>query len=243
MAKPKNVRAAVISFSGNVGKSTLSAYLLGPRMPDARILSVETINEDEGVDAEVVRGKQFERVQEELLLADSAIVDVGASNVEEFMKRMQQFRGAHEDFDMFIIPTVKETKQIRDTITTINALRAMDVPAKKLRLVFNKVDVDDVLDEDFAPLFAYYQAEGAFVLDTKAVVYASDLYPRLRSYKTTPLELVNDQTDWKAKLREAKEAKNEDALQESLDRISMRRQAQHVQDNLDAVFAALTGAK
>ena len=243
MAKQKSLRVGVISFSGNVGKSTMSAYLLAPRMPDARIMSIESINEDEGVDAEVLIGKQFERVQEELLTSDSVIVDVGASNVEEFMKRMQQFRGSHEDFDMFLIPTVKETKQIRDTITTINALRAMGVPASKLRVVFNKVDVEDVLERDFAPLFSYHAAESAFALNTKAVVYASELYPRLRMYNTTPTDLVKDDTDWRAKLREARTANDEEAMLDAVDQISMRRLATSVQENLDAVFSALTSSK
>ena len=32
---------------------------------------------------------------------ESAIVDVGASNVEEFIKQMGQFDGSHEEFDFF----------------------------------------------------------------------------------------------------------------------------------------------
>ena len=42
---------------------------------------------------------------------DDAIIDVGASNVEEFIKSMQQYDGSHEEFDYFVVPVVKEKKQ------------------------------------------------------------------------------------------------------------------------------------
>src|SRR5690606_34843585 len=115
------MKVAVINFSGNVGKSTVAKHLLLPRMPGAEFVAVESINSDEG-DGEVVRGKQFGQLQEQLLMIDSAVIDIGASNVEDFVKLMQRYRGSHEDFDYFVVPAVKESKQIKDTIATINAL-------------------------------------------------------------------------------------------------------------------------
>lgn len=44
-------------------------------------------------------GKAFGALADELLLADSAIIDVGASNVEDFLKMMIQYAGSHEDID------------------------------------------------------------------------------------------------------------------------------------------------
>lgn len=48
---------------------------------------------------------------------DAAIIDVGASNVEDFLKLMQQYDGLNEESDVFIIPVVKEKKVQSDTNT------------------------------------------------------------------------------------------------------------------------------
>uniref|UniRef100_A0A808FMW8 Plasmid stabilization protein n=1 Tax=Xanthomonas citri pv. phaseoli var. fuscans TaxID=473423 RepID=A0A808FMW8_XANCI len=126
------MKIAVINFSGNTGKSTVSKHLLYPRLKDAEYIAVESINADEGEgegEGDSVRGKQFGALQEQLLVIDSAVIDVGSSNVEDFVKLMRQYRGSHEDMDLFVIPAVKEAKQIKDTIATIQALAAMGVPA------------------------------------------------------------------------------------------------------------------
>jgi hypothetical protein len=128
------MKVAVINFSGNVGKTTIAGYLLAPRIPQAPIFSVESLNIDasaDGIAVEKMRGRQFGDLQDQLLRQDHAIVDVGTSNIEDFMKRMQQYHGAHEDFDYFLVPVVKERKQQADTINTIRALASLGVPAEK----------------------------------------------------------------------------------------------------------------
>lgn len=113
------MKVLVTNLSGNVGKSTLAHHLLSPRMNDAKFISVESINSD-GTEDETIRGKQFGEVLEVLPIYDDLIVDVGASNIEDLLKMMRQYRGSHEDFDYFVIPTTKEAKQMRDTISTID---------------------------------------------------------------------------------------------------------------------------
>ena len=83
-------KIAVINFSGNVGKSTLARHLLSARMPNAGLVSVETINADSASD-NTIRGADFGKLQRDLQLEDGAIVDVGASNVEQFMALMRQY--------------------------------------------------------------------------------------------------------------------------------------------------------
>ncbi len=230
------MKAAVINFSGNVGKSTVARHLLFPRIAGAAFVSVETINADEG-DGDSVRGKQFGQLQEQLLQLDAAVIDVGSSNVEDFIKLMRQYQGSHEDVDLFIVPAVKESKQIKDTIATIQVLAAMGVPAKKLRVVFNKIETDDTVEDDFYPLFAFHADSKAFTLRPKAAIAFSELYQRLRAGKTTIAELLADTTDYKAKLREAKTPEDK---ANAAARISLRRLAASAQANLDTVFSALT---
>lgn len=230
------MKVAVINFSGNVGKSTVAKHLMHPRIKGAESVAVESINGDDS-DGDAVRGKQFGALQEQLMMLDAAVVDVGASNVEDFIKLMAQYRGSHEDFDLYVVPVVKESKQTRDSIRTIQSLKAMGVPAKKIRVVFNMVESDDNLEEAFFPIFAYHEAEKAFTLKPEAAIDHSELYQRLRSMNQTIDELLSDTTDWKAQLRAST---TPEERQKAAGMISMRRLAASAKENLDAVFAAVT---
>ena len=125
------MKIAVINFSGNVGKSTVARHLLVPRLQNAQLIAIESINSD-GSQDEAIRGKQFGQLQEVLALMEDAVIDVGASNVEDFINLMTQYKGSHEDFDFFVVPTVSKAKQQRDTISTIEALAEIGIPAKNL---------------------------------------------------------------------------------------------------------------
>lgn len=228
------MKVAVINFSGNVGKSTVAKHLLLPRIEDAEFICVESINADEG--DVLVRGKQFGALSEQLLLIDSAVIDVGSSNVEDFVKLMRQYEGSHEDVDFFVVPAVKESKQIRDTIATIQALAAMGIPANKVRVVFNRIETDETVEDAFYPLIAYHEDTKAFTLRPKAAIHFSELYQRLRTHNATIAELLADTTDYKARLREATTPEEKAA---AAARISMRRLAGSAQANLDAVFAVI----
>jgi hypothetical protein len=99
---------AVINFSGNVGKSTIARHLLAPRIRDAKVIAIESINADDGAQEtdEKLRGRQFSELQARLLSGDNVVVDVGASNVESFVALMSEFDGSHDDFDLFVVPVV-----------------------------------------------------------------------------------------------------------------------------------------
>ena len=229
------MKISVINFSGNVGKSTVAKHLLAPRIKDAAYISVESINADEG-EGDAMRGKQFGALSEQLMMRDAAIIDVGSSNVEDFVRLMRQYQGSHEDIDLFIVPAVKEAKQIKDTISTIQALSAMGVPAKKIRLVFNRVEVDENVEDTFYPLIAYHEDTKSFTLRTRATIMYSELYQRLRPYELTITELLMDNTDYKSVLRESK---NDGTKTEAAARISMKRLAISAQNNLDTVFNSI----
>ena len=50
-------------------------------------------------------------MQEYLQTVDNVVVDIGASNVEDLLALMRKYRGSHENFDYFVIPTVPALKQ------------------------------------------------------------------------------------------------------------------------------------
>ncbi|AGH79805.1 putative plasmid stable inheritance protein (plasmid) [Xanthomonas axonopodis Xac29-1] len=233
------MKVAVINFSGNPGKTTLVDHLLAPRM-NAPKFEIETINAGSSADtdAQRLKGKDYGGLQEDLMTLDSAIVDVGASNVEEFIKQMGQFDGSHEEFDYYVVPTVSEKKQQADTLSTIRTLSSLGVPAKKIRVVFNKVELEDTNDVPrlFRMIFGLHEETKSFTLRPEAVVFKNEIFDRLRTLKKTVSEIVADETDYRARLREAKD---EDAKAHAVSMISAQRLAKSANKNLNDVYKAL----
>jgi hypothetical protein len=233
------MKIAVMNFSGNVGKTTVAAHLLKPRMADAPIFSIESLNIDasaEGLDVEKMKGKRFGYLQEKLMMIDHASVDVGASNVEDFLKMMQQYDGSHEEFDYFLIPVVKEKKQQADTVNTIRALSKLGIPKSRIRLVFNRVDVDDSVADEFSALFGLVEFEKSFTLRKEAVIYANEIFDRLKTVGKTLGEITADSTDYRAKLRDVSD---EEEKEMCVRMITLKRLAITANKNLDDTFKAL----
>lgn len=231
------MKVCVLNFSGNVGKSTVCAHLLQPRLK-AQVFSVESLNLDsasEGLDVLRLRGKQFSELHQRLLKLEHAIVDVGSSNIEAFLKLMQHHADSQEEFDWFVIPVVKEAKQQGDTINTVAALRALDIPAEKIRILINKADTDDDLEADFAPIYGFCKT-GEAQLPTGAVIYTNEIFTDLKALQMTIGDLNGDKTDYRQRLREAtSEAEQDEAVQ----MIAMKGLAKTCNKNLDAAYVAL----
>lgn len=229
------MKVAVLNFSGNVGKSTIARHLILPRLSSAELIPVESINSDDSDEA-AIRGKQFGQLAEYLMTVDNAVIDIGASNVEDFVKLMKQYHGSHEDFDYFVVPVVKENKQQRDTISTIDALSSLGVPAKKIRIIFNRLDVDDPVEQIFNGIFAYQKAEKKFTLKADAIIYNNEVFEKIKYSGKTIQEVISDQTDYKVLIKSATTQEEKIAHASA---ISLKRLAVGVQDELDEVFKAL----
>ena len=67
------MKLAVINFSGNVGKTTVARHLLAPRIPGCQVVSVESINADDGQPV-TIRGRQFAQLQEFLQSVDDVVI-------------------------------------------------------------------------------------------------------------------------------------------------------------------------
>jgi len=233
------MKVAVLNFSGNVGKTTVAGHLLKPRMGDAPIYSIESINtgaDADGLDVEKIRGKKFGELVDELMPLDTAIIDVGASNAEDFLKLMQQFDGSHEEFDFFVVPVVKEKKVQADTVNTIRALQRLGIEKKRIRLVFNKVEVDETVADEFAALFGLAESEKSFVVKPEATIYANEVFERLKAVGKPLGEITADETDYRARLRQATD---EDEKELCVRMVALKRLAVTANKNLDDVFKVL----
>ena len=233
------MKIAVINFSGNVGKSTIARHLLVPRLNQAQYIAIESINADEGTQDGTIRGKQFGELMETLAQLNDVVVDIGASNVEDFVNLMTQYRGSHEDFDYFVVPTVggvSKTKQLRDTIKTISALHELGIPAKKLRLLFNMVELDEEPSRLFATLFDFHAREKCFTLKPDAVIHTNEIYEKLKGDTQSIADVLDDKTDLKELLKHATDSQAKLAISRQ---IGIKRLAAGVSEELDAVFKTL----
>lgn len=198
-------KIAVVNYSGNVGKTVVANQLLYPRIKDCEYFHVETVNSgsDEG---ETVAGKQFGRLLESIELSDSCVIDVGSSNIEEFLIRMRGFKNSHDEIDYFVIPVVPSLKELKDTESVIDYLLEMGVSEKKLRIVYNKVERSYLNPESELDFF---KGTAVATLSGKkpAIVYESEYYPMLQDSGRRHPDVINDTRDFNA-LKKAAESKD-----------------------------------
>lgn len=234
MTTPNHI--VLLNNSGNVGKSTLAKFLLQPRMENARIIPVETINAHEHDGVENIKGRQYGDLIESLVLLDNSIVDVGASNVEEFLSQMNKYEGSHEVFDYFVIPVTPRSKQITDTIATVMALSDMGISSEKIRIIFNMVENPEIdIESEFKPIFDYHKSDNSFVLDKNSVVYHSEFFARVANTGGTIESILNDKTDFNALIKAATDSEEKYALAQSRGVLFLARGIKKV---LDSAFTA-----
>ena len=236
------MKIVVINFSGNVGKSTVAAHLLKPRMNNATLFSIETLNDDaasDGVDVETYQGKKYKELQEEILALDDAIVDVGASNVEDFINLMIKYTDSHKRFDYYIVPTVKEKKQTIDTINTINALIDVGIPKQKIRVIFNKVEMGDSVMDEFKTVFGLAAVDKNFVINNKLVIYNNEAFDECKDLGVPLADIVADQTDYEAQAKAARGAGDQNESKRCINLCLLKMVAITANKNLDQVFKEL----
>lgn len=228
------MKIAVINFSGNVGKSTVAHHLLLPRIDGAEIVAIESLNADE-VAGPAMRGRQFGVLQEYLQTVQSAVVDIGASNVEDLLGLMRRYRGSHEDFDYYVVPTVSALKQ-QDTIATLVELSRLGVPPSRMRMVFNMVEDGTEVAQAFYILLDFVGEHPIAQANPACYLGLNEVYGRVRGSGVDLATLARDATDYKALIVNAKDTAEKVALAQKL---ANRRLASGVVPELDACFAAL----
>ena len=229
------MKVAVINFSGNVGKTTIARHLLAPRIAGAEVVSIESINAEDG-EAGSLRGSQYGELQEYMHTVDNVVVDIGASNVEELLSLMRKYRGSHKDFDYFVIPTVPALKQQRDTIATLAELARIGIPACKVRIVFNQVEDDADLRRTFEPVLSFVRAHPFAQASTQCWLGTNEVYERAKRTESSLADLATDETDYRAAIAQTKDTAEKVALARKLATVRL---ASGVVPELDDCFAAL----
>lgn len=191
------MKIAVLSYSGNVGKSTLAQHLLRPRIPGASMFYIESINAGGG-DSQV-SGGEFSSVVKEMYLCDAAIVDIGSSNIEKVLDRARSMKGVLDNFDYFLLPVVPKNKQEIDTIKLIRDLVELGISANKIKVVCNQLQADDRIEKLFPSLIPVLEPLGI----AWAAVQERETFGLLHEVNLTVKEAVASGFDFKAAIRGA----------------------------------------
>lgn len=232
------MKVVIINYTGTVGKTTIAANLLSPRMDGAPIYAIESINETAenlGLDVEKLRGNKFRELFKRLMLEDQAIIDVGASNVEDFMANLESFEEAHDEIDYYVIPITSGTKEQKETVSMIGTLAAMGIPASKIRLVFNRVKRD--VNTEFSIIISYHDRTQLFWINPQCSIFETELFDALSVKRISLNALMADDTDYKAMLKD-KSASIQDRELWS-DMYGLKLLAKGVNRKLDLVFTEL----
>ncbi|HEY8707753.1 MAG TPA: StbB family protein [Burkholderiaceae bacterium] len=232
------MKIAVINFSGNVGKTTISRHLLVPRIQGAELIAIESINADEGFEGQALRGRQFAELQEYMQTVDSVVVDIGASNVEDLLTLMRRYQGSHDDFDFFVIPTVAALKQQQDTMATLIELARLGVAPSRLKVIFNMAEDGVDVAQSFELLLAFLEEHPLASASTRCRLGANEIYGRIKGMGAAVdlAALAKDTTDYKSLIVKANSVAQKLAFAQAL---ATRRLACGVVPELDACFAAL----
>jgi len=230
----------VLNSSGNAGKSLITRELFYPRMENAKIIEIETVNSGGNafscLNIQKYKGDEdFTSVYMDVMENENLILDVGASNLTVFWENMKQFAGVEETFDYFVIPTSSSQKIQEDTFKTIEFLRSEGIPDEKIKVIFNKVST--TVQQDFEVLLSvdFPFSEELYLKNNEA------LFNDLGFLKKTIFEIFNpDINGYKAQIMSAKTG------EERLKLVKMdlsNRQAQKIKVRMDAIFEEITENK
>jgi len=231
-------KVAVINFSGNVGKSSIARYLLAPRMK-CDVLSIESINDAAGnkKTKTTIRGKEIDELREHMLISNSLVVDIGASNVEDFIDTLTEYEDGIDEFDFFIVPTVPAIKQQEDTVATIDELIELDVPSDKIIVVFNQFDKKGgPLEKQFKVVFKQLVGRGCH-LNKDAVVPKHGFFEAFQQDDRSFDDVLNDKTDYRGLISESEDRSEQ---VEYVRMLGMNSLARGIDKELNNVFVALT---
>lgn len=224
---------AVVNNSGNVGKSTICDILLKPRLEGAQVVKVETINSD-GTNDEKFSAEHFEDVLNKMDEHDCSIIDVGSSNIENFLLKMQEFKSSHEDIDYFLVPVTPSNKQQVDSVSTIENLMTLGIEPERIKVVFNMANKKLAVTKEYAEFLSGLPS--SISLSDYPVVFESTVFDLLAKIDRPFLDVLNDKRDYRSLIRQSESKEERNVL--SFER-SAHRLVNGFNDELDQAFSAL----
>jgi len=193
------MKTLILNSSGNVGKSTITKEFLYPRLDNALIVEIETVNASNinNSDLNIIKYNVNDDIGELYLSCienENVLVDIGASNLSGFFEKVLDFDGFLDIFDFFVVPTVSTIKETEDTIKTISFLQSVGVEDEKIKVIPNKIKKD--VKSEFAILFKNLPIEinqDVFIKDSKLFSNLALLKTDIKSIFKTDLDYYKNE--------------------------------------------------
>ncbi|MGE0315907.1 MAG: hypothetical protein AB7P21_30190 [Lautropia sp.] len=229
----------MISYSGNIGKSTLASQLLLPRIQDAKLLLVETLNAQPIAGVETHDPKRFEGILIALEVNKNVVVDVGSKDAATFIQQASKLDSL-TSFDIFIVPTTSAQKVIADAASTIRVLNDHGIDGKRILCLPTRVAEPGDIAADFAGVRMFIDQKLIDAqFDPSLFFEENEVFTRINPAITTIDALANDPTDWGEKLRTA--TTDEDRRDAAYSLINSKL-AKGARRHLDTLFAGIVKA-
>ena len=239
------MKIMVLNSSGSVGKSTITRELFAPRLDNALIIEVEgqnisskDFNTNKKYYTLKVFDNNFENLYLDLIENENVIVDVGASQLENFFTELDKIAGVEMLFDYFIVPTIPSDKAQNDTIKTLMFLQNRGIDLNKIKVIFNSVK--NSVEQDFNILIKAAKNLG-FELDTELYIRENKVFNELGLMRKTLADIYcSDLNYYKDKILNESNA----AKKLAYVKIDLANRLGHTAINdLDFTFEKITGQK
>lgn len=186
------MKIAIINSSGNVGKSTITRELYDRLKDEKMIIEVEGQNSSsssfKNIRSEKYLGNtDFQVFYEYIIDEKNIIFDIGASEIANFVENATEY-SILDSFDYFIVPSIADAKIMEDTIKTIKFLQSEDIENKKIKVIFNQVEMS--VENDFSALLNFQGLEYEF--DTNLFIKKSKTIKNSSMLKTTFCNVYNE---------------------------------------------------
>lgn len=207
------MKIVITSQLGRIGKSSIAGNVFLPFMPEGtKFFSIESVNdgaEQFGVDLVSMRGGEIIEILTSVMTEEHALLDVGASNFEEFFLGLGEFGGVSE-FDRFVIPTVPGEREGKETMKTIATLQSFGVPAEAIHVIFNRVLMRNLTDvgetmvkEQFSDLLDLAKRQKNCVANPRSYLRETSFFDHLTKTKQSLVAALSDETDYTSALKAA----------------------------------------
>lgn len=245
--KRKYLNFAIAHNFGGVGKSTIGACLLYPRV-GGQLLSIESNNtgaERYGIPVHRYAAAQYREYYEDLrrfAFVGNTITDIGASNIESFIDRLVE-AGSYDRLDYWVVPVTQSDRGQVESISTIRTLLDnVGIDPDRLRVVLNMVKMpqkNGPVEAQFPYLFTFADQDRRVKINPKCAIPSLDVFSVLATSGRSWQEVQNDKTDYDVKFAQAMAARDEVGQEVALRNQYMQEMVAQAQNLMNSAWTAL----
>jgi len=198
------MKILIMHNSGNVGKSLITREVFYQNFGENNkmVLEIESRNASSSSFNMQVKRIDFDKpsalqdLTQYGIIYDNFILDVGSSEIKEFLNAIEKSREILDEFDIIVIPAIKDQKIIPDTKKTMTIIRLLGYE-KKLQVLFNRITNPSTVEEDFESLFTWAKKEKFNLNPNLYLLDYTESTNDLIKEKQLSAELLNDETDYR----------------------------------------------